>query len=75
MRLVSCFITFGNSSPTEKNLGNLYVLFLISTAVTALLVIKMQLMGAVLSFIVTHVILLVVYIAVVTFVLRRKNHA
>lgn len=60
----------------QKKILAIYTfLFLISTAVTALLVIKMQLMGAVLSFIVTHVILLVVYIAVVTFVLRRKNHA
>lgn len=49
--------------------------FWVSVAVTALLVTRMQLAGAVLSFIVTHVILLVVYIAVVTFVLRRKNHA
>lgn len=49
--------------------------FLSSVAVTALLVTRMRLTGAVLSFIITHVILLLVYALVLSWVLRGKQRA
>lgn len=60
----------------QKKILAIYTfVFLVSVVITALLVTQVKFMGAVLSFIVTHAILLIVYIGVLTFVLRRKQRA